>query len=120
VQIISGRLAKPSTAESCDARRSDSEIINWIDEQDAMNPRYIVAAAAVCVIVLLWLARDVAAVKTQLRDLQSHRLVEMYDDPDPADPAADDDQIVAAPPPAPPPPAAPAAPQGGEEDAFEG
>jgi hypothetical protein len=79
-----------------------------------MNPRYIVAAAAVCVIVLLWLARDVAAVKTQLRDLQSHRLVEMYDTPDV------DDQIVAAPPPAPPPPSAPAAPQDGGDDAFEG
>jgi hypothetical protein len=79
-----------------------------------MNPRYIVAAAAVCVIVLLWLARDVAAVKTQLRDLQSHRLVEMYDD------TPDVDEIVAAPPPAPPPPSAPAAPQDGEDDAFEG
>jgi hypothetical protein len=82
-----------------------------------MNPRYIVAAAAVCVIVLLWLARDVAAVKTQLRDLQSHRLVEMYDD------TPDVDEIVAAPAPAPPPPSAPppaAAPQDGEDDAFEG
>lgn len=85
-----------------------------------MNPRYIVAAAAVCVIVLLWLARDVAAVKTQLRDLQSHRLVEMYDDAAAA-PEDDDDQIVvAAPPPAPPPPSAPAAPQDGEDVAFEG
>ena len=83
-----------------------------------MNPRYIVAAAAVCVIVLLWLARDVAAVKTQLRDLQSHRLVEMYDDNPAAD---DDDQIVAAPPPAPPPPSAPPAATSQDGDvAFEG
>ena len=87
-----------------------------------INPRYLVAAAAVCVIVLLWLARDVAAVKTQLRDLQSHRLVETWDDD--ATQAADDDQaddIVAAPPPAPPPPAAaPAAAVQDDEIAFEG
>ena len=87
-----------------------------------INPRYLVAAAAVCVLVLLWLARDVAAVKTQLRDLQSHRLVETWDDD--ATQAADDDQaddIVAAPPPAPPPPSAPpaATPQDGDV-AFEG
>ena len=87
-----------------------------------INPRYLVAAAAVCVIVLLWLARDVAAVKTQLRALQSHRLVETWDDD--ATQAADDDQaddIVAAPPPAPPPPAAaPAAAVQDDEIAFEG
>ena len=87
-----------------------------------INPRYLVAAAAVCVLVLLWLARDVAAVKTQLRDLQSHRLVEMYGDDDQVDDDDEINDIVAAPPPAPPPPAAapPAAAVQDDEIAFEG
>lgn len=88
---------------------------------------YVIALALATVFALWWISRDVAGVKSQVRDLQSHRIEDYAndfdggddeppakrrvhfadDDDDELTPVAadDDDPIVTspAPPPAPPP-----------------